>query len=147
MKKFESTARYNDIINLPHHVSKKHPPMTMENRAAQFAPFAALTGHGDAIKETARLTQSRTEIGIDAADAIDRALVTIQERIREKPVVSITYFVKDRLKQGGEYVTVTAEVLKLDTNENTVVTTRGRIPVKDIAEINFAEKGEDDYET
>ena len=147
MKKFESTARYNDIINLPHHVSKKHPPMTMENRAAQFAPFAALTGHGDAIKETARLTQSRTEIGIDAADAIDRALVTIQEMIREKPVVSITYFVKDRLKQGGEYVTVTAEVLKLDTNENTVVTTRGRIPVKDIAEINFAEKGEDDYET
>ena len=147
MKKFESTARYNDIINLPHHVSKKHPPMTMENRAAQFAPFAALTGHGDAIKETARLTQSRTEIGIDAADAIDRALVTIQEMIREKPVVSITYFVKDRLKQGGEYVTVTAEVLKLDTNENTVVTTRGRIPVKDIAEINFTEKGEDDYET
>ena len=97
---------YDDIINLPHHVSDKHPQMTMHDRAAQFSPFAALTGHNDAIKETARLTDRRIELSEEVKEELSRKLLYIAENISDKPVVTISYFVEDKLKQGGEYVTL-----------------------------------------
>lgn len=135
MKKLESTERYNDIINLPHPEPRRHVRMSVENRAAQFAPFAALTGHNDAIKETARLTAARITPGADAVELLDRQLAYIAENAHRQPFVTVTYFVADRLKQGGEYRTVTAQVKKLDAVSKTLFTDKGQIPVEDITEI------------
>ncbi|MFG6319323.1 MAG: hypothetical protein K1W33_05650, partial [Clostridia bacterium] len=105
-----TTNKYDDIINLPHYISKKHPQMSIEARAAQFAPFAALTGHSEAIRETARLTDERIEIDEDLKVIIDSKLRMIQKKISLKPTVSITYFVPDEKKKGGEYVTIVGNV-------------------------------------
>ena len=135
MKKLEQTDRYDDIINLPHHVSVKYPQMTLENRAAQFAPFAALTGHNDAIKETARLTDRKADLDADEIEILDRKLQYIRDNITTEPVVTITYFVKDKKKSGGEYRTVTTNVKKINDISATLITTAGDIPVTDIMEI------------
>lgn len=135
MKKLEQTDRYDDIINLPHHVSAKYPQMTLENRAAQFAPFAALTGHNDAIKETARLTDRKADLDADEIEILDRKLQYIRDNITTVPVITITYFVKDKKKIGGEYRTVTTNVKKINDISATLVTTAGDIPVTDIMEI------------
>ena len=135
MKKLEQTDRYDDIINLPHHVSAKYPQMTLENRAAQFAPFAALTGHNDAIKETARLTDRKADLDADEIEMLDRKLQYIRDNITTAPAVTITYFVKDKKKSGGEYRTVTTNVKKINDISATLITTAGDIPVTDIMEI------------
>lgn len=135
MKKLEQTDRYDDIINLPHYVSAKYPQMTLENRAAQFAPFAALTGHNDAIKETARLTDRKADLDADEIEILDRKLQYIRDNITTVPVVTITYFVKDKKKIGGEYRTVTTNVKKINDISATLITTAGDIPVTDIMEI------------
>lgn len=106
--------QYDDIINLPHHVSKKHPQMSLYMRSAQFAPFAALTGYEDAIKETAREVQERIEIDEELRTILDSKLQIIIENIKFKPEISITYFVPDLKKDGGEYVTVSGIVKKID---------------------------------
>ena len=88
---------YADIINLPHHVSKKHPQMSLEARSAQFAPFAALVGYDGLVKETARLTDEKIEINEEEKEILDNELQLIRRQILDKPAVTITYFVKERL--------------------------------------------------
>lgn len=128
--------KYNDIINLQHHVSKKHPQMSIDARAAQFAPFAALTGHSDSIKETARLTDKRIEIDEEFKKIIDRKLQIIQEKISFKPKISITYFIPDDKKKGGKYVTVIGNVKKIDRYNKTIVFTDSTIiPINEIIDI------------
>lgn len=105
---------YDDIINLPRHVSDKHPHMSIHDRAAQFAPFAALTGHSEAVSETARYVDEKIDLGEDAIKEIQDALNYIQEHIAESPEINITYFVADGRKQGGRYVTETARVKRID---------------------------------
>ena len=92
------TDKYDDIINLPHHVSKRHPQMSMMNRAAQFAPFAALTGHSAAIEETARLTESQQELADEDSEILNHKMAYLREAINEHPTISITYFEPDKRK-------------------------------------------------
>lgn len=113
--------RYDDIINLPHHVSSKHPHMPALDRAAQFSPFAALTGHDAAIKETARLTDEQVELDEERKEELDRQLQEIRTHLSEHPEVTITYFVPDERKDGGSYVTVTGRVKKLDEYEGRII--------------------------
>ena len=128
--------RYDDIINLPHHQSATRPHMSNYDRAAQFAPFAALTGYDDAVKETARLTDKKVELDEYSKDALNERLNMIQDAIDEQPEVSITYFLLDKKKSGGAYVTATDRVKKIDEYENIVLLQDGtKIPIDDIAEI------------
>ena len=106
--------KYQDIIHLPHHISNTHAHMPAADRAAQFAPFAALTGHHEAVKETARLTDKRKELDEYCKEAINGKLQEIRERMETKPEVSITYFVPDAHKAGGAYVTAAGCVTKMD---------------------------------
>lgn len=95
--------RYDEIINLPHHVSKTRPQMPMSDRAAQFAPFAALTGYDSAIKETGRLTDERIELDEEALTALDMKYQLLMDALNEAPKVTITYFQPDERKAGGKY--------------------------------------------
>ena len=124
----DSSKEYSDIINLPHHVSKKHPQMSMHDRAAQFSPFAALTGHGAAIRETARLTDEKMEL--------DEKLLLLMEHLKERPIVVITYFKKDERKSGGSYEMVEGVIRKIDFYERVVVMEdRMRIKIEDIIDM------------
>ena len=128
--------KYEDIINLPHHVSKKHPQMSLYERSAQFAPYAALTGHGDAIKETARLTSKRIELDEEEKEILDRKLQILCEKIESKPQVSFTYFIPDLKKDGGKYVDITGIVKKIDDYKNLIILEDGmQIPIREIIEI------------
>ena len=111
---------YDDIINLPRHVSDKHPHMSIHDRAAQFAPFAALTGHSEAVSETARYVDKKIDLGEDAIKEIQDALNYIQERIYQSPQVTITYFVADDRKRGGRYVTETTTVKVINDLEQLI---------------------------
>lgn len=117
----EDCRRYDDIINLPHHVSALHPAMPVADRAAQFMPFAALTGHGEAIRETGRLTADRPELESDFMEGLDGKLQYLKERIAGHPEISVTYFRPDARKAGGAYVTVTGRVRKLDLYERVLL--------------------------
>ena len=125
---YENTDKYNDIINLPHHVSKKHPQMSLKNHSAQFAPFAALTGHEEAVKETGRLTSERIEITEDMKQVLDNKLQIIQDKISLKPKVTITYFVPDLKKDGGKYLTVTGNIKRID-KDNLLIFFDNRIEI------------------
>ena len=106
---------YEDIIGLEHHQSKTHPHMSIHDRAAQFAPFSALTGHGAAIAETARLTEHEIELDEYVMEKIDEKLRWLAENLKSKPQVTITYFVPDEHKEGGSYEHVTGYLKKLDS--------------------------------
>ena len=97
---------YEDILHLPHPTSKKHPRMSMEERAAQFSPFAALTGFGGVIQETGRLTDRRVELGESDRAELERTLNFLDSQEEEHPLVQVTYFLPDERKEGGSYVTV-----------------------------------------
>mgnify|MGYP003305198052 CR=1 FL=1 len=128
---------YEDIINLPHHVSTKHPQMTRTARAAQFAPFAALTGYSDAIKETSRLTSKRIELDEELKIILNNKLQLILDNINETPEVSFTYFIYDNIKSGGEYITITGIVKKIDiVNGYIFLTDKTKIPINEIININ-----------
>lgn len=128
---------YDDIIHLPHHVSATRPHMPITDRAAQFSPFAALTKHGDAIVETARLTQGRKELTDDAKADIELRLNLLAKQIASQPQVSITYFQPDEMKDGGSYITVAGIVIKIDVYDHIVVMQdKIKIPIKNIFEIN-----------
>lgn len=128
--------KYDDIINLPHHVSTKHQRLSMEQRAAQFAPFAALTGYGDAIKETARITEDRIELNDEEKIKLDNKLKKLQNNISNKPKVIVTYFVPDIRKSGGEYITKVGNLKKIDEyNQLLVLDDKTEIPIKEIIEI------------
>lgn len=133
---------YSDIINLPHHVSKKHKPMSALNRAAQFAPFSALTGYDDAIVETARTTDNSIEISDDRAVLLDRSLSELSHALvasTSSPVeVTITLFVHDIRKEGGHYDTFTAAVKSIDENARRIVLSDGRmLNINDIVSLSM----------
>lgn len=132
------SGKYDDIINLPHHVSSTHPHMLISDRAAQFSPFAALTGHDAAVKETGRITEQKAELSEDTKAYLDEQLNLIQIRIDEMPVVNITYFVPDTKKAGGGYVSITGTVKKIDEFERVVIMwDKTKIPIDDIFEMRF----------
>ena len=106
--------KYAAIAGVPHHVSRVHPQMSMEDRAAQFSPFAALTGYGDVILETQRLTDEKVELDEEALVLLDEKYQILMCRMEEQPVVQITYFQPDERKEGGSYVTVTGVVRRVD---------------------------------
>ena len=124
---------YEDIVDLPHHVSKKHPQPTMADRAARFAPFAAITGYEEMVLEEARVTDDRIEMDESSKAALNEKLNMILEFIDEQPEVSITYFEPDKRKAGGAYITVTGTVKRIDEYEHLVIMTDGKkINIDDI---------------
>ena len=128
--------KYDDIINLPHHVSKKHPQMSLHDRAAQFSPFAALTGHKAAINETARLTDEKQILSEDVIAKLNEQLNLIKENIGTNQTVTITYFVPDDKKSGGAYISHTGVVKKIDEYNHTVILTdKTVIPIEQISEM------------
>lgn len=130
--------RYHDIINLPHHKSSIRPPMSMIDRAAQFSPFAALTGYDEAIKETERLVDERIELDEDTIDWLDQQLQLLRSKLDDKPSVIITYFVADPKKAGGKYITVTGIVKKIDEYTKMIILQDERkIPIIDIIGITI----------
>ncbi len=142
----EDYAKYADIIDLPHHQSAKRPHMPLEDRAAQFSPFAALTGYEDAVKETARLTDERIEMDEYSKEALNRQLNALQKVLAGNrqvvngvvPRVKITYFVADARKAGGAYVTVEGELHKIKEYEQLLELTDGTtIPIADMIYIEY----------
>lgn len=128
--------KYDDIINLPHHVSSKHPRMDLIDRAAQFSPFAALTGYDAAIKETGRLTDRRIELDENEKAILNEKMQIIMEAYEEKPEVTITFFAPDEKKTGGKYCCVTGIVKKIDVHERVIVLMdRTIISIDDVYEI------------
>ena len=115
------TDNYDDIIHLPRHVSKRHPQMSLYNRAAQFAPFSALTGYGEAIAETARQTNPKIEMMEDDRQLMDRKLLLLTNHLEEEPTITITYFQPDGRKSGGQYLTITGIVKAIRTNERIII--------------------------
>ena len=120
-------GNYDDIIDLPHHVSETHPPMSRADRAAQFSPFAALTGYDAAVRESARVTEQRIELDEGVKAELIARLNCILEHLSEHPQVSITYFMPDEKKSGGAYRTVTGAVRKLDSFAKTLTLVDGTV--------------------
>ena len=114
---------YEDIVDLPHHVSKKYPQPTMADRAARFSPFAAITGYEEMVLEEARITEDRIEIDESTKAALNEKLNMILEFLDEQPEVSITYFEPDKRKAGGAYVTIIGTVKRIDEYERIVLMT------------------------
>ena len=110
----EISHLYDDIINMPNHVSDRHPQMPMIDRAAQFSPFAALTGYDAAIVETARLTEEKRELSEDQKQVINEKLRQLQSRLKTNPVTTVVYYQADRLKTGGSYEAITGTAKKVD---------------------------------
>ena len=130
---------YEDISYLPHPTSKKHPRMSMEERAAQFSPFAALTGFGGVIRETGRLTDARVELGESDRAELERALNFLDSQEEEHPLVQAMYFLPDARKEGGAYVTVTGRLKRIDQVEGVLLLQEGvRVPIRDIREVRVA---------
>ena len=128
--------KYEDIINLPRHVSTKHPQMSLYERSAQFAPYAALTGHGDAIKETGRLTTERIELDEEEKEILDRKLQIIYNKFNSIADVTFTYFIPDMKKEGGKYVDVTGKIKKIDMYKKMIILEDNtEIPINDIINI------------
>jgi hypothetical protein len=137
--------KYEKIIDLPHHVSKKRPRMSISDRAAQFAPYSALSGYEDAVEETARLTDKKAELCEDEIAKINATLT----RLAEAPVgikARITFFRKDEKKKGGAYITVCAEVGDIDPVAGRI-TLIGVCPIRfsDITEIYEVEEEKEEF--
>lgn len=129
-------GNYDDIIDLPHHVSETHPPMSRADRAAQFSPFAALTGYDAAVRETARVTERRIELDEGVKAELNARLNCILEHLSEHPQVSITYFMPDEKKSGGAYRTVTGAVRKLDGFAKTLTLVDGIVvPMEEMVHV------------
>ena len=134
-------GKYDDIINLPHFVSKKRPQMSLYQRSAQFAPFAALVGYDEAIEETARLVDKRIELSDEEIEKLNIKLQKIIENINNKPSISVTYFIPDTYKNGGKYVTITGILNKIKEYPYTLILEdNSEINVEDIFDINFKEQ-------
>lgn len=134
--------RYDDILHLPHHQSGTRPHMSLHDRAAQFSPFAALTGYDAAVEEAARLTEQKLELSEEEKAAIGAKLTEIKEHIKERPEVTVTYFVPDERKAGGTYVTVTGTVRRIDEFERVVVMQdQSRIGIDDIIVLQRTAEG------
>lgn len=130
---------YEDIMMMPRHVSTTRAPMGRWNRAAQFSPFAALTGYDAEISEAMRVTYPKLYLSVDMQEEINEKLVELVEGIAERPQVSLTYFVRDLKKTGGEYVTAVGQLKRFDEYERSLVFTDGRkIPVDEIYNVASA---------
>lgn len=124
------TGKYDDIINLPRPVSSKHPPMPMSDRAAQFSPFAALTGYDEAVMEIGRLTDRKHELNDEEIAALNQKLQFLSEHLKEHPTVTVTFFVPDAKKAGGSYTTKTRRLKKIDTVDRWIQLDDGtKIPI------------------
>ena len=141
----ESEQKYADIINMPHHTSNTKPRRTMINRAAQFSPFAALTGYDAAVKETARLTDDQIELDECAKEMLSDKLQIITEHLDDMPQITFIYFEPDKKKSGGAYCSVTGQVKEIDEYERIVKLMDGtKIPIQHICGIEsdlFSELG------
>ena len=132
-------GNYDDIINLPHHVSARHPQMSALDRAAQFSPFAALTGHEAVIAETARLTEVKAELDETRKETLNAVLQFLSEHIAAAPEIAVTYFVPDARKEGGAYLQITGAAKTLEDTAHKLVMQDGTvIPIDDIYEIECA---------
>ncbi len=132
--------RYDDLLDLPHPVSQRHPHMSAHDRAAQFSPFAALTGHSAAMEETARLTDQKLEPSEIQLEELNANLQILQTRLHEKPAIRITYFMPDARKSGGEYLTVRANARHVDESAQMLILTDDtRIPLENILTLTLDE--------
>lgn len=132
---------YDDIINLSRPQYHDLPPMSIHDRAAQFSPFAALVGYDAAIEETARLTDSRREMEEDEINELNRQLSELNKRLSERPRIRVTYFIRDRKKEGGRYASKIGNARTIDQAENRIVFTDGEsVPVKDMYSVVFIEE-------
>jgi len=137
MKISDDPHRYDDIINFPHPTSPKHPRMTVENRAAQFSPFAALTGYDALVEETARLTEGRNELDEQRKAILDGRLQILRDKLAEEPEVSIVYFLPDLFKFGGKYVSHVGRLRRIDPIERSILFADGlRVAIEDLYEID-----------
>lgn len=128
---------YDDIINLPHYESKTRKRMSLEARSAQFAPFAALTGYDDKVKETARLTEKKIELTDEEYNVINSKIQIIKDHIKEQPEIIFTIFVKDNLKDGGKYEEMRGKVRRIDeVNEFIILIDKSKIFFNDIVDIS-----------
>ena len=135
---------YEDILHLPHHVSTRHPQMARRNRAAQFAPFAALPGHREELSETARLTEAQKELDENKKTMLNMILTEIMVHIKEHPFVELTYFEQDERKAGGHYITLQAFVKAFDELHRSLKFTDGTlIRIDDIYDIRMIDMKED----
>ncbi len=131
------SGKYDDIINLPHHVSETHPQMSMRNRAAQFSPFAALSGHSDAIHETARYTDDFQGVDESNVEALNQKIAMILDKINEHPQITVTYFKPDEKKEGGSYTLKTGNIKRADDYEHVLqFTDNEKIPIQSIFNID-----------
>lgn len=136
-KNQKNTDTYQDIIGLPHHVSRRRPQMPLSTRAAQFLPFAALTGFDEAVEETARLTADRIELDENVKLALNDKLLILQTCLGQQPAVRITFFKKDDKKAGGMYLTAAGNVKKIDMHEERVIFLNGTsVKMEDIVEMD-----------
>ena len=134
------TGPYNDIIHLSRPVSKKHPPMPLTKRAAQFLPFAALSGFEGEIAEAARLTEAARSLGEDALAALDEQLALLRQRLSDQPEITLTRFVPDEKKAGGHYETLTGQVRRLDEIDRALILTDGtKVDLDAIVELTAGE--------
>lgn len=132
-------GKYDDILNLPHHVSSTRPHMSMHDRAAQFSPFAALTGYDDTVRETARLTDERLELTADRITDLNQKITFLNEHAEKRPEITVEYFIPDEKKSGGKYVTLSGEFRRIDEyNHNMVFTSGEEIPLNDIFNIELS---------
>lgn len=146
----EECHDYDDIINLPHHVSATRPHMSMLDRAAQFSPYAALVGYDDVVKETARLTDTQAALSEQEQDALNKKIALLQTALEqggkygEKPMVTICYFIPDKRKSGGRYDTITGRVKRIDAVQRTITLVSGdhgtatEIPMDAVTDITGA---------
>ena len=132
---------YDDIINLSRPQYHGLPPMSIHDRAAQFSPFAALVGYDAAVEETARLTDSRREMEEDEINELNRQLSELNKRLSERPRIRVTYFIRDRKKEGGRYASKIGNARTIDQAENRIIFTDGEsVPVKDMYSVVFIEE-------
>ena len=140
MARENKDGSYEDIIHLPHHSSKTHPRMSMLERAAQFSPFAALTGYNGVIREAGRLTEQKIELGESEIEELERSLNWLAKNAGQHPSATITYFQPDEKKEGGAYVTVTEQIKRLDETERVIWLIDGtRISIENILRIEELE--------
>ena len=134
------SSNYDDILHLPHHQSETRPRMSAYDRAAQFSPFAALTGYDAAIQEAGRLTEARLELTEEAKLLLDEKLSFLSQHIAEKTSITISWFRPDERKAGGAYISTVGMIKKLDAIERTILLTDGtKIPLDDIIDISIGE--------
>lgn len=133
------SGKYDDLIGLPHHTSPRHPRMSGRDRAAQFAPFSALTGYGDVIDETARVTDEMIHLTEDARELLDMKQRILSEIIDSRPEITVVFFLPDPKKAGGAYESFTGKLKRIDTVEQYLLFEDGkRIPLAHVTRIDFA---------